>query len=137
MPNFTILPLFHFPFSKIANLISLCFSHITIPRRHHTTPALPSSLHDHTWVLLQHAQIRYFRTSFCHSRLRYTHCSYFGSNIRGTTRTKGSTSWLPQLWSFEDCVQRQTLVSFLWDTFILGWLSKHPLLELCKRSKIP
>ena len=36
-----------------------------------------------------------------------------------------------------DCVQRRTLISILWDTFILGWPSKHPLLRLCKRYEIP
>ena len=95
------------------------------------------SLCDHTGVLLQHARIRYFSTSFCHSCLRYAHCSYSRSYIRGTTCTESSASWLPRLWSSEECVPRRTLVSFLWDTFILGWPSKHPLLRLCKRSQIP
>ena len=71
------------------------------------------SLRDHTGVLLQHARIRYFSTSFCHSHSRYAHCSYSGSYIQGTTRIKSSTSWLPQLWSSEECVLRRTLVSFL------------------------
>ena len=35
------------------------------------------------------------------------------------------------------CVQRRTLISLLWDTFFLGWPSKHPLLGLYQRSEIP
>ena len=108
----------------------------TVKVRSHVWHPGHLSLCDHTGVLLQHKWIWYFSTSFCHSHLRYAHCSYSGSHIRGTTRTKGNASWLPQLWSSEDYVQRWTLVSFLWDTFILGWPSKQPLLGLCKRSKI-
>ena len=42
IPNFTIPPLFHFPFSKIANFISLYFSRTTIPHRHLHLPSLNS-----------------------------------------------------------------------------------------------
>ena len=31
----------------------------------------------------------------------------------------------------QDCVQRWTLVSILWDTFFMGWPSKHLMLSLC------
>ena len=50
------------------------------------------SLHNHTGVLLQHAQIRLFSTSFYHLRLRYMHHSYSESYILGATHTKGSAS---------------------------------------------
>ena len=63
--------------------------------------------------------------------------SHSGAYLWCATCPKGITSWLPQLSSSADCVQRRTLVSLLWDTFILGWLSKYPLLGLCKRSKVP
>ena len=43
------------------------------------------SLHDHTRVLLQYAQIWLFNTSFCHSRSRYAYCSHFRYCIRGAT----------------------------------------------------
>ena len=85
-------------------------------------------LRDHTGVLLQYARIWLFCTSFYHSRSRYAHCSHSRSYIWGATHTEGSASWLPQLWSSWDCVQRWIHVSFMWDTIFLGWASKHPLL---------
>ena len=43
------------------------------------------SLRDHSGVLLQHARIWYFSISFFRSHSRYTHCSYSGYCIWGTT----------------------------------------------------
>ena len=45
------------------------------------------SLRDHSRVLLQHARIWYFSISFFRSHSRYTHCSYSGYCIWGTTRS--------------------------------------------------
>ena len=95
------------------------------------------SLHDHIGVLLQYAQIQLFSTSFCHLHLRYMHCSHSRSYTQGATYTEGRVYWLPPLWASKDYVQRCALVSLLWDTFILGWPSKHPLLALCKRFEVP
>ena len=50
---------------------------------------------DHTGVLLQYAWIWLLYTPVCHSCSGYTHCSYSGSYIRGTTRSKGKATWLP------------------------------------------
>ena len=92
---------------------------------------------DHLGVLLQHARFWYLYTSVCYVHSRYTYCSHSGHRFRDTTRSEGIASWLPRLSTSEDCAQRWTFVSFLWDTFFMGWSSKHLMLRLCKRSKVP
>ena len=82
-------------------------------------------------------EIWLFHTLFSHFCSRYTYCCHIGAYLQCATCPEGIAPWLPQLSSFANCIQRRTPVSLLWDTFILGWLSKHPLLKLCKRSKVP
>ena len=94
----------------------------------------PSELfhHDHIGVLLQYAQFRFISTSFHHFCSRYSSCSHSGAYLWCATRFKGIASWLPQLPSSADCVQRRTLISLLQDTFILGWPSNTPYLSFAK-----
>ena len=64
------------------------------------------------------------------------HCSHSESYIWGATHFEVTASWLLWLSSSADYVQKWILISFLWDPFILGWTSKHPLLGLCKRFEV-
>ena len=75
----------------------------------------------YTGFLLQYTQYWYLCTSVCYYILKYTYCSYLESDIWGTTRFKGSASWLPLLWASWDCVQRRGSLSLLWDSFHMGW----------------
>ena len=92
------------------------------------------SLCDHTKVLLQYAQIRYFSTSFCYLRLRYAHCSYFRSYIRGTTHTEGSASWLPWLWLSELCLKTNSHLYFMRHLH-LGVTIKIPLTRALQKVR--
>ena len=65
---------------------------------------LPIVIYSRGWgplcgIPVTSVQIWFFCTSLHHSCSRYAHCSHSGSHIRGATRTEGSTSWLPRLWS--------------------------------------
>ena len=92
---------------------------------------------DHSGFLLQHAQFRYLYTSVCYAHSRYMYRSHAGHCFRDTTHSKHIASWLSLVSTSDDCVQRRTSVSLLWDTFFMGWSSKHLMLGLCKRSKVP
>ena len=76
-----------------------------------------------TYLILQ-----YLSFLFC---LRYAHCGHFRYCIRGAPCPEGSASWLPWLWSSEDCVQRWAYIFVLWDSVFLRWYSEHLLVDLC------
>ena len=94
------------------------------------------SLRDHIWVLLQYAWFWLFYISFHHFCSRYSYSSHSRAYLWCATCFEGIISWLPWMSSLANCVQRRTLVSLLRDTFIMGWLSKHLMLGLCKRSEV-
>ena len=76
-------------------------------------------------------------TLICYADSRYTYCSHSGDYFWDTTCSTGIASWLSRLSMFEDCVQGRTSISFLWDTFFMGWEPKHLMLRFCKRFEIP
>ena len=91
----------------------------------------------HIGVLLQYAWFQYLYTSICYASSRYTYCSHSRYYFQDTTHFVGFAPWLPRLSMSEDCVQRRTSVSFLWDTFFMGWELKYLILKLCKRFEVP
>ena len=55
-------------------------------------------------ILLQHAWNWFFSTSLSYSRSRYTHCCHTAACCGCASCSTGRASWLPWIWSFEDCV---------------------------------
>ena len=57
------------------------------------------SIHADLRVLLQHACIWFFSTSFHYSRLGYAYCCHTEDCLRCAPCPEDRASWLPQLWS--------------------------------------
>ena len=89
------------------------------------------------WSFKRSTPTWYLYISICYADLRYTYCSHSRDYFRDTTCSVGIAYWLPCLSTSEDYVQGQTSVSFLWDTFFMGWAPKHLMFKFCERSKIP
>ena len=81
-------------------------------------------------VLLQHAWIWLFSTSFDHSRLRYAYCCHTVDCSRCASCPEGSISWLSRLWASKNYVQGWAHICFLWVPFWVGWSPVHLLFGL-------
>ena len=57
-----------------------------------------------SYCVTSQSLVHLFGTSFCYSRSRYTHCGHSRYCIWGAPCPEGKASWLPRLWSSEDCV---------------------------------
>ena len=97
---------------------------------------LEMSYRVYTGVLIQYTWYRYLYSSICHDIQRYIYRSHCRSYIQDTTCLEGIVSWLPRLSVSEDCPKMSfCLISV---RHLLCRVSvKHPMLGLCKRSKIP